>query len=117
MSKTSRTKGAGGEREFCKLLRDEFGFDARRNLGQARDSGNDVHAGPFHFEVKRRRRLATLETWMRQASLSKSELHAVAMRADGGHWMVLVPWDVFARLAREEYADHALRCGNYGGSE
>lgn len=102
MSKAQRDKGARGEREFCKLLEDEFGIDARRNLGQARDAGNDIHAGPIHFEVKRRSRLRTLEMWMEQAASSGSPLHAVAMRADGGEWMVMLPWSAFAHLARGE---------------
>lgn len=108
MSARSKTKGAEGEREFCKLLMDEFGFAARRNLGQARDSGNDVHAGPFHFEVKRRKRLE-LDEWMDQARSSGNDLYGVAMRSDGDRegWMVLLPWEVFAQLAREEFAAHA----------
>lgn len=104
MSASQRDKGARGEREFCKLLLDEFGFAARRNLGQARDAGNDVHAGPFHFEVKRRASMKQLEGWMDQAQSSGNDLYAVAMRPDNGEWMVLLPWEVFAQLAREEFA-------------
>jgi len=112
MSKAQRTKGAAGEREFCKLLYDEFGFKARRNLGQARDAGNDVHAGPIHFEVKRRKSLKMLEAWMAQAQSSGGPLSAVAMRADGGRWMVLLPWAEFALLARHEYMG-----AKYGGTD
>lgn len=110
MSASQRDKGARGEREFCKLLLDEFGFAARRNLGQARDAGNDVHAGPFHFEVKRRKTFSTMEQWMEQAQSSGNDLYGVAVRADGGDWLVTLPWEVFAQLAREEFAEHAELC-------
>jgi len=54
MSKKSRTKGAAFEREVCKLIKDEFGLDVRRNLEQyqVKDMG-DIMLDPFLIECKR----------------------------------------------------------------
>ncbi len=93
MAKSQRTKGAAGEREFCKLLAG-YGFpDPKRLLGQARDSGGDIPTPPILWEVKRRQRIAVYE-FMRQCidavGNSKCSVPAVAMRADGEDWLVVM---------------------------
>lgn len=96
MSKSQRTKGAQGEREFCKLLK-EHGFpDPKRLLGQARDGGGDIPTPPVLWEVKRRQKIA-VHDFMRQvvdALPNRKEgdcrLPAVALRADGEDWLVLM---------------------------
>jgi hypothetical protein len=43
--KSSRDKGARGEREFAELLSNELGQVVKRKLGQARDGGDDISVG------------------------------------------------------------------------
>lgn len=96
MAKSQRTKGAAGEREFCKLLA-EHGFpDPKRLLGQARDGGGDVPTPPILWEVKRRQRVAVYD-FMRQCvdaipNRKEGDCHlpAVALRADGEDWLVVM---------------------------
>jgi len=96
VSKSQRTKGAAGEREFCKLLA-EHGFrQPKRLLGQARDGGGDIPTPPVLWEVKRRKSLAVYG-FMQQcvdAIPNRKEgdcsIPAVAMRADGEEWLVVM---------------------------
>lgn len=57
MGKTSRTKGAAGENEVCKILRESGAFpEAQRDLEQTRghDNGRDiVGTGKWVLQVKR----------------------------------------------------------------
>ena len=101
MSKSQRTKGASGEREACALLSEEFGRKTSRNLGQARDSGFDIELPPFNIEVKRRARIAGLYEWLEQAN-NGAGLPTLMLRADGKPWLVVMPFGVWARLARGE---------------
>jgi hypothetical protein len=105
MSASQRRKGAGGEREVCALLHGEFGIVAARELGQARDSGCDIRVRPFAIEVKRRS-LSGLHGWMRQAQIAArdDETPVVMVRADGEQWLVIMRFEDWARLAREEIA-------------
>jgi len=109
MSKLSRTKGAGGERELCALLSDAFGQVVKRKLGQARDSGHDIDLPPFRIEVKRRKRIANLYQWVDQADSQPgpelSEMPVVALRADGKPWLVVMYMDDWIKLAREEISN------------
>ncbi len=93
MSKSQRTKGAAGEREFCKLLAAHGFPEPKRLLGQARDGGGDIPTPPILWEVKRRQKIATYE-FMRQAVDAIGNSHcvipAVAMRADGEDWLVVM---------------------------
>jgi hypothetical protein len=67
MGRMSRTKGARGELELCRLLSEELGIEVRRNIGQARSGGADCLELPgFALEVKRCERLAR-PTWWAQA--------------------------------------------------
>ena len=110
MAKSQRTKGAGGEREWCALLA-RHGFASpgedrpKRLLGQARDGGGDVYAPPFLWEVKRRHRIAVYD-FLRQCQAACTErgdapIPAVALRADNQEWLVLMrAEDVLSLLRR-----------------
>lgn len=118
MSKTSRTKGANGEREVCKILSDALGETFTRKLGQARDSGNDIDLGPYRVEVKRRKKIAVTE-FMEQAEkaclfasgdwepghaadyFGKLSKPLVIMREDGEKWLVMQPLEDWIDLYRE----------------
>lgn len=63
----SRTKGATGEREFCKWIKEnlELDFLPERNLDQVRSGGSDIlGVYPFVFEVKRVEKLNKLAAWI-----------------------------------------------------
>lgn len=95
MGASQRTKGAAGEREFCEFLRVHGFSEAKRVLGQARDSGGDVAIPPMLYEVKRYHKIA-VRKWLDQAEASVvnykgCEVPCVAMREDGRKdWMVLL---------------------------
>lgn len=117
MSKSQRVKGATGERDWCEFLKSQ-GIDAKRLLGQARDGGGDVPAPPFLWEVKRRRGMAFYK-WLEQCEVALAADHrvhpesparrypgckvpAVAARADGKEWVVVLSArDFFTLLKRE----------------
>src|SRR5208282_3549030 len=101
MSKSQRTKGAGGERELCGILTDALGKKVKRVLGQARDGGHDISLSPFMLEVKRRRRIAVYE-WFDQvvaASGAGSDTPVLVMRGDGREWLVMMRLDDWIKLA------------------
>lgn len=90
----SRSKGKGGEQELAKLLREEMGFDVKRNLNQTRDSGHDLLGlEPFAVEVKREKEIR-LPAWWRQA-VAQAEAAgmqpALAYRMDRKGWRVRIP--------------------------
>lgn len=96
MGASQRRKGSSGEREFCKLLAEHGFVEPKRLLGQARDGGGDIPTPPLLWEVKRRKQLAVYE-FMRQAidalpnrKEGDCTLPAVALRADGEDWLVLM---------------------------
>ena len=106
MAKSQRTKGAAGEREFCKLLA-EHGFpEPKRLLGQARDGGGDIPTPPFMWEIKRRQKLAVYQ-FMRQVvdavgNHALCDVPVVALRADGEEWLVLMRAKDVLPLLREK---------------
>lgn len=94
MSKSQRTKGAGGEREWCRELARYGFYNPKRLLGQSRDGGGDVLTPPFLWEVKRRHKIAAYK-FTTQATEAAGEyvdrkLPAVAMRADDEEWLVVM---------------------------
>jgi len=94
VSKSQRTKGAAGEREFCKLLASHGFPDPKRLLGQARDGGGDIPTPPLLWEVKRRKGIAVY-AFMEQAeaALAAREdcaMPCVAMRGDGKDWLIVM---------------------------
>lgn len=103
MSAAQRRKGASAELEVARLLSDHWGAAVRRRINQSRDGGHDLEGATrgFAIEVKRRKRLDTLEQWLAQAAQGAGE-PVVFMRADGGRWRVLMDAETFLRLARED---------------
>lgn len=102
----ARNKGARGENELAAILSDELGFVVKRKLGQARDSGDDIEAGPFRIEVKRRETLAVMQ-WCRQieACTPKDQIPIVAFRQNGQKWRVVLRMEDFIPLMREKIAE------------
>lgn len=78
MGKSQRTKGAVGEREVAAIFSEALGQKFERNIGQARDGGNDIDVGPLVIEVKRRKSLTTIMSWLDQA------FNAAVKRTGGG---------------------------------
>ena len=103
MSASQRRKGATGEREVATMLAEHWGSVVRRRINQTRDGGHDLEGATrgFAIEVKRRKRLDTLEQWMAQAAQGAGE-PVVFMRADGKPWRVLLDAQTFMRLVRED---------------
>lgn len=94
MAKSQRTKGARGEVEFCKVLAAHGFPEPKRLLGQARDGGGDIPTPPLLWEIKRRKGIA-VHDFMHQAvdAVGNSvacSIPAVALRADGEEWLVLM---------------------------
>jgi hypothetical protein len=100
-----RRKGANWEVELSHILSNEFGHCYKRNLGQARDSGCDIHVGKFLVEAKRYAKIAVYK-WYKQVSAAASEpirqIPIVIMRADNEEALVLLSLHDFLPLMRGE---------------
>lgn len=99
MGKSSRTKGAAGERELAQLIR-RRGFACERTGRNGRTSEDVTHDIPgVHLEAKRRETLA-IPAWLRQAEHDAPEgrVAVVAFRQSRQPWRVVVPLDEFLRL-------------------
>lgn len=98
-----RRKGAGYEREICGELFETLGVSVNRNLGQARDGGDDITLGKFRIEAKRRRRISA-EQFLKQCEkcCKPGEIPLVVMRGDGGESMALMRFsDLMPLIAGE----------------
>ena len=99
----SRAKGAGGERELAKALR-EYGYDCRRGQQYSGANGDaDVVGLPgIHIECKRVERLNLAEA-MHQAERDArpGELPAVFHRRNGEPWLVTMPLEKWIEIYRE----------------
>lgn len=100
--KGKRLKGAQGERELAKLLEDELGFVVTRNLGQARDGGDDITIQKFRIEVKRQERLSVM-AWCEQVeqACKTGDVPVVAFRQNGKPWRVVLRMEDFVPMLRE----------------
>lgn len=100
MSAMQRRKGASGEREWCAELA-KYGVSAKRELGQARDSGGDVAAPPYLFEVKRHARFSIyehMEQAIAAAPLYKGcQIPVVALRGNQKEWLVVMRAEDFLK--------------------
>lgn len=99
----SREKGAAGERELSRRLR-EYGYDCRRGQQYSGANGDaDVVGLPgIHIECKRVERLdliAAMDQSKRDAK--PGEIPAVFHRKNHCRWMVTVSLDDFMLLYRE----------------
>lgn len=103
MSKSQRTKGASFERDIANDLTLDFGIKVKRNIGQARDGGDDITVAPFRLELKRRKGIAVYQ-WMKQciAACELSNIPAVILKADREEPLVLMRYADWKKLAREE---------------
>jgi hypothetical protein len=118
MGKSQRTKGAVFEREVAKLFSGYFGREFKRNIGQARDGGNDIDVGLLVIEAKRRASLKVLRQWMQQATEAAvarlqrkggtvyDHVPIVVMREDSGEQaMVLIGINDFIHLTGKAVRD------------
>lgn len=93
-----RRKGAAGEREFCKWLKDKMNIEAERNLEQTRSGGSDIIINGFCFEIKRVEVLDKRSWWVQSViaskELSEQENHEyepiVAYRQNRKPWNFLI---------------------------
>ena len=111
MSKSQRTKGASFERDIANDLTDDFGIKIRRNIGQARDGGDDITVPPFRLELKRRKGIAVYD-WMKQCIAACSEpfhIPVVILKADGKEPLALMRYADWKKLAREELAKEMMK--------
>lgn len=116
MKMNSRRKGAAGERELARILRNDYGYkDAKRGQQYCGINGNAdvVDALPgIHIECKRVERLNLYEA-MSQAKRDarEDELPAVFHRKNHSEWVVVMTLDDFMNLYREWEAGHDLKEG------
>lgn len=110
MAINSRQKGAKGEREFAKKLR-EYGYEAER--GQQHAGGKDSpdvksNMVGIHWEVKRVERLH-LDDAMAQSErdAGDDETPAVAHRKNRGKWLVTMPLEEFMEYYKAWEREHA----------
>lgn len=72
MGAMQRRKGAAAEREVCKMLRDELGIDAKRNLSQTREGGHDLlNVLGYAVEVKHHARVNVKAAWQQACEQAK----------------------------------------------
>lgn len=102
MGKSSRTKGAGGELELCRIFGAQLGIRAVRNLDQTRAGGirgdilqdvdGVVEAFPAGFVVECKRSAGRFQAgWWVQAKKQAKQakgIPALCYRQDRGQWAV-----------------------------
>ena len=104
----SRSKGAGGELEFCSIVYQWAGIKLIRNLEQSRSGGHDIVVHPdevgliadsyrsLAIEIKRHAKASPslISSWWTQTR-SQSERHrlnpVLAYRSNHESWNVVVP--------------------------
>lgn len=98
----SRRKGAVGEREIAKYLR-EHGYDAHR--GQQYKGGPDspdvTGLNGFHIEVKRVEKLNIYESMEQSIRDAGDDTPLVIHRRDRDYWKVTMRLDDFMKLIKE----------------
>jgi hypothetical protein len=103
--RTSRNKGAAGEREALKALGAELGISLTRNLQQTREGGADcLVVKGFAIEIKRQERLSR-PAWWRQACEQADRV--------GVEPMVLYrlnrePWRALIHIGDRQYREDTL---------
>lgn len=95
MGAKSRNKGANGERELARILREHLGDSVIRNWqGQAASGGHDLSGLPFAIEVKRYAFVTDFlkrKWWEQAVTQADDEEPALAYRADRQEWRFVVP--------------------------
>lgn len=110
----SRQKGARGERELAKALR-EYGYNCRRGQQYCGTNGDaDVVGLPgLHIECKRVEKL-NLENAMSQSNSDKkdNEIPVVMHKRNNGSWLVTLPLKYFMQIYSVWDTDNFLKnCG------
>lgn len=99
----SRNKGANGERELARILK-QYGYNCRRGQQYSGANGDaDVVGLPgIHIECKRVERL-NIHDAVDQAKRDRkdSEIPAVFHRKNNFEWLVTLPLDQFITIYRE----------------
>jgi hypothetical protein len=117
MGASQRNKGAAGEREVLKIFSDALGGVFKRKIGQARDGGNDGDVGKLCVEVKRRKTLGTVMSWLHQAeeaigtpveAMLSDRIPLVVAREDNGPWIVIIALEDFLVLSKDEIIRRGL---------
>lgn len=110
MGKGQRVKGSVFEREVAAAFGAALGSTIKRHLGQARDGGEDIDAGKWVVECKRRKNYKTLEGYLNQVkhAIRKRDFGGgkpvVVMRADNGEAMALLPFSDFLELVATDHS-------------
>lgn len=111
MAINSKQKGAEGERELARKLK-EYGYDARRSVQyNGKDGQADVLGLPhIHIEAKRVERL-NLYGAMDQAKrdAKNGDFPTVFHRKNRCNWLVTMELDDFIKLYKEYEANKRLR--------
>lgn len=98
MGKMQRTKGAAGERELAKLIRDNLKMDCQRRIEQTRDSGHDLDLLDYAIEVKRAKTM-NLNGWWKQTMENANAVGCIpvlAYRIDNKKWQIVMSFsDLF----------------------
>ena len=108
----SRAKGASGERQLAKILRDKYGFEQVRRGQQfsGKNGDADIVGLPFvHIECKRVEKL-NIDDALNQAKRDCKEgrTPAVFHRKNGEKWKVTLDLDDFMMLYGEYYSSMIL---------
>lgn len=107
MGAAERRRGADAERELAQILRDGLVDDTiRRNLGAARNGGDDITVGRYRIEAKNCKTIS-MPAWLRQAAAQcdrPGDVPVVAFRQKGGQWYATIEIEHFVSLIREEVA-------------
>lgn len=109
MAINSRAKGAKGERELAKILR-EYGYNCRRGQQYSGLEGEDVVGLDYiHIECKRVQNL-NIEKALQQSKrdAKESQIPAVFHRKDREHWKVTLDLDDFMKIYNEYYSSIKL---------
>jgi Holliday junction resolvase len=111
MGASQRTKGATFERDIANYFSEVFARPVKRNIGQARDGGDDITMGPLAVECKRRKSMTTIYSWLKQAEKAVQQLDlfkdapripVVVARADSEGSLVIMRMEQFIELAGPE---------------
>ena len=99
----SRAKGAKGERELARKLR-EYGYDCRRGQQYSGANGDADVVGldGIHIECKRVERLNIYDAVSQaKRDAREGELPAVFHRKNNHEWLVTMPMDDWIRMYRD----------------
>lgn len=89
-----RRKGADGERELVRLLRDHLGVEPVRNLNQSRDGGYDLFIMGIQdiaLEVKRAAAPRLASWWAQAVEQAGDHIPVLAYRLDRQEWRFIMP--------------------------